>query len=229
MLRRLIILLFTTLLSLGAAQSLEIEAILDHMRTRAESLEDASFLLIGQLIDTDGGRIPLEIEIELIPGVPAGRAYILRPDALADNFIVLDGDTVYNYLFVTNQVTVFDATDPDALGSLLPPDSSGESFDFTFNLEEIFAGWGVAVESYLETPAGNAYALRFENPQPEFSVEHVDALVLDGSWMPYILTFYQPDGSVIAELAFEEYVLDQGLALADLTYIPEDAEIIDER
>lgn len=229
MLKRHLILLFTTLLGIGAAQSLETEAILDQMRTRAESLQDASFLLTGQLIDTDGSQIPLEIEIELIPGVPAGRAYILRPDALADNFIVLDGNTVYNYLFVTNQVTVFDATDPDALGSLLPADSTGESFDFTFNLEEIFEGWGVAVEGYQETPAGNAYALRFENPQPEFYVEYVEALVLDGSWVPYGLTFYQPDGNVIAELAFEEYALDQGLALADLTYIPEDAEIIDER
>jgi hypothetical protein len=39
-----------------------------------------------------------------IPGIPAAGLYILQPDAIADNQIVVDGDVVRSYTFLTNQV-----------------------------------------------------------------------------------------------------------------------------
>jgi hypothetical protein len=43
------------------------------------------------------------------PSRPIG-LYILQPDAIADNQIVVVGDEVRNYTFLTNQVSLFDAS-----------------------------------------------------------------------------------------------------------------------
>ncbi|HEX7021490.1 MAG TPA: hypothetical protein VF171_01445, partial [Trueperaceae bacterium] len=61
------------------------------------------------------------------------------------------------------------------------------------------------------------------------AVDHVDAKVLDKTWLPTQLTFVRPDGSVLADLHFDQTKLDQGLDPADLRAIPPDAEVIDER
>ena len=130
-------------------------------------MQDASFLLTGSLYDADGTEIPLEIETQVMPVEEVGRAFFIQPDALADNFIVVDDDAVYNYLFLTNQVTVLDISDPDALGGLFPeaeargPKKPQEEFDFSLNLDKLFLGWEMSVEGYSESPAGNVYDLRF--------------------------------------------------------------------
>lgn len=219
------------LLAPAAAQDLSADEVLDEMQAAAEALEDASFLLTGNLIDPDGTRIVLEVEIELIPDARAARATFLQPDALADNFIVLDGEVVYNYNFLTNQATLFDANDPDALGGLVSEEQIQEDggVDLSLDLEKLFAGWDVTVTGYAETPAGPAYELRFQNIDVEADIDHVAASVLDGSFLPYGLTFVKRDGSTLADLRFEDLVTDQGLDPEDVTYVPEDAEIIDER
>jgi len=227
---RLFLSLLLLLAGYALAQGLTSDEILANLTTTADSLQDASFLLTGRLIDSDGTEIALEIEIEFIPKKQIARAYILQPDALADNFIVLDGDSIYNYIFLTNQITIFKADDPDALGGLIPQ-GDGSTFEVTLDLDTLFAGWQTGVESYLDTPAGPAYQLRFDNldSSPDVLIDHVTATVIDESWIPYQLVFYQEDGSVLAELKFEDFIRDQGLDPAEITYLPEDAEIIDER
>ncbi len=221
--------LLAALASLATAQDLSADDVLARMKERAETLRDASFLLTGNLIDPDGTEIALEIEVELVTEPQVARAYFIQPDALADNFIVLDGDAVYNYVFLTNQVTVFDANDPDALGGLLPAEQDGRALELTLDLDRLFAGWEVEVADYLDTPEGSAYLLRFRNGDPEAVVTSVEATVLDELWTPYQLVFYQSASSVLADLAFEHLALDQGLDPEDVAFIPDDAEVIDER
>lgn len=215
------------------AQELSADEVLDHLEASADALEDASFLLTGNLIDPDGTRIALEIEIQVVPEARAASAYIIQPDALADNQIVLDGEVVYNYLFLTNQVQVFDADDPDALGGLLPEREGGGPVDVDIDLGAVFAGYDASVADYVDTPLGPAYRLRFSNREQDAVVVYVEALVTDGDatgeWTPYRLTFYQEGDVVMAELTFEDFVRDQGLDPTEVTYLPEDAEVIDER
>jgi hypothetical protein len=212
------------------AQDLGVDAVLHKLEERSATLRDVSFLLKGQLIDADGTEITLEIEVQAITEVPALRAYFIQPDALADNFVVLDNDKLYNYLFVTNQAMLFDASDPDALGGLLPQDDQGNIFTLSLDLEEVFSGFRTSLTGYVKTPAGNAYILEFENIDGTIvTIGSVHAQIVDEEWYPYRLTYFHRDGRLLFDLVFEEFQPNRGLATADVTFIPGDAEIIDER
>ena len=227
-LRTLLLALLLPLTAAASAQDLDSDRVLDNMRVTAETLQDASFLLLGRIVDADGTDIALEIEVQYVPEARAASAYIIQPDALADNIIVLDGDTVANYTYLTNQVTLFSSNDPDALGGLFGADE-GESFEFSTDLGQVFSGYEVTVEGYQASPVGDAYLLRFANIDEAANVHHIDAEVVDGAWYPYSLVFFRSDGSVLAELTFEDFASDQGLDPAEVIYLPDDAEIIDER
>jgi outer membrane lipoprotein-sorting protein len=223
-----ILLAATSLVLLAApvsAQQLTADEVLDNIQREAEATEDASFLLTGRLIDPDGTAIALEVEVEVIPGERAARASFIQPDALADNVIVFDDDAVYNYLFLTNQVTVFDADDPDALGGLLGAGEEAEAPSLTLDLEKLFAGWDASVVGY----ENGAYRLRLDNKEQGATLDHVLATVQEGTWVPTRLVLMGEGDKMVAELFIEDFRRDQGLSVADVTYIPEDAEVIDER
>jgi len=100
------LLILVLFVSFAFAQDLSKEEILENLELRAESLEDASFLLTGKLIDGDGTEFPLEIDVQAMPKANLARADFFQPDALADNFILFDDDKLYNYIFLTNQATL---------------------------------------------------------------------------------------------------------------------------
>jgi outer membrane lipoprotein-sorting protein len=207
------------------AQQLSADEVLENMKREAEATEDASFLLTGQLIDPDGTAIALEVEVEVIPGAEAARASFIQPDALADNVVVFHDDTVYNYIYLTNQVTLFDADDPDALGGFLSGAEEGGGFTMSIDLDELFAGWEATVEGYED----GAYRLRLDNKEEDADLDHVLATVQEGTWVPSKLMLIGQDDQTVAELFVEEFSRDQGLSVEDVTYIPDDAEVIDER
>lgn len=233
------------------AQDMSAEAILAELEATAESTVDSQFLLAGDITDADGTVYTLEIDVQIMPEEELAYAYIIQPDAIADNFIILDGDVVYNYQYLTNQVILLPADDPDALGGLLPADAdvgeeSEQSFEVQLNLNMLFEGWQPSVEGYTSTPEGDAYVLRFDNvsEQEEILIDYVRAQVLDGSlegqtWAPYQLEFFDiadtadtadtADATPVATLVFRDFMRNVGLDPEDLRYLPPDAEIIDER
>lgn len=216
----------------GTAQqdaALDADTVLETISQAADALQDVSFLLTGRLVDPDGTTIALEVEIRVIPDLPVASAYIIQPDALADNQIVLDGDAVYNYTFLTNQVTVFDASDPDALGGLLPTGEDGASATISFDLGAIFEGYVASIDEVFDGPYGTTYRILFTNRDPEAMVLDVIALVPTSDWLPRQLQFLQSDGTLLAELNAEDMQIDTGLDPAEVRYLPEDAEVIDNR
>lgn len=214
-------------LSAALAQS-DAETILDRVAERTAALEDAAFLLTGRLIDPDGTEIALEIDVQLVPEARAASAYIVQPDALADNIVVLDGDTVANYTFLTHQVTLFDASDPDALGGLVGAGADG-AMELTFDLNRTFAGYEASTLGTADTEHGPATVVRLDNVEEGATIAWVEATVPDALDLPTRLLFYGSDGALLAEVAVEELRLDVGLTAEEVTYLPEDAEIIDER
>ena len=218
------------IMNLVFSQDLTVDQVLDNMKAKAEAIESAHFLLTGRLIDPDGSEIVLEVDVGLMPKVQTTRAEFFQPDALADNFIILDKDAVYNYVYLTNQATIFSADDPDALGGILP-EREGHQNDgsFDFDLEKLFSGWNASLDGYEETGAGNVYKIRFDNKEEDVVINHVNVVVLDKEWIPISMEFVKADGSLMTELFFEDMEIDGGLSLDDLLYIPDDAEIIDER
>lgn len=213
----------------AAAQDLDVDTVLDNVTTAARNLRDASFLLEGKLVDTDGTTIALEIEIQVVPPASLASAYIIQPDALADNEIVLDGAAVYNYTFLTNQVMVFDADDPDALGGLLPKGEDGSSAEISFDLGAIFAGYVATIAGIEQGPTGDVYVIEFKNKDPEALILDVVARVAASDWLPRQLVFMEDGGRVMAELNTTDLVIDQGLDPDEVRRLPDDAEVIDNR
>ena len=222
-------LLASLLLASAYAQDLSADEITANMKAAGESLQDASFTVTGSLVDPDGTEIQLEVITQVIPGAKAARAEFLQPDALADNFIVLNDEAVYNYTFLTNQATIFTTQDPDALGGLFPEGNVDEGFDFTLDPNQLLRGWEAEVQGYSESPVGNVYEMRFFNEEAEAIVSYVDATIVDGAWYPYTLAFFDVDDTELIDLTVQDYTQDQGLDAEDVTYIPDDAELIDER
>jgi outer membrane lipoprotein-sorting protein len=210
------------------AQERSADEILDEVAATAEQLADAAFLLTGRLIDADGTEIALELEVQVLPDARVASAYILQPDALADNIIVLDGDAVYNYTFLTHQVTIYDADDPDALGGLIGAGDDGE-IETTFDLERLFSGYGASLAGEADTPEGPATVVRLDNLEEGAVIASVDATIPDSTSLPYRLEMRDQDGELLAELRFEQLRTGLGLDPEEVAYLPEDAEIIDER
>lgn len=218
------------LAGLAAAQEPpSVETILDNVTQAARDLQDASFLLTGRVIDADGTEFALEIEVQVIPGQDLASAYIIQPDALADNQIVLDGASVYSYSFLTNQVTIFDADDPDALGGILPTGQDGATANLSLDIGQILEGYDAELVGVEDGPDGPVYRLAFANRDREAMILDVDAWVLAADWLPRRLVFKEEDGRVVAELNAEQLVVNQGLDPAEVRALPEDAEVIDNR
>jgi outer membrane lipoprotein-sorting protein len=219
-----LLLAVTVLCSLTVfAQELSADEIVANLTERAEAVQDATFLMTGNLIDADGQEIPLEVTIATIPAENLLRADFLQPDALADNFIVVDDQNVYNYVYLTNQVSVFDLGDPEALAGL----SFTNDFNFTLNIASLFEGWTTSSQGLSD----GAYTLRFDNNEADQGVRigYVEATVADETWLPSSMNFYSPDDVLIAELFFSDYAVDAGLNPDDVRYIDPSAEVIDER
>lgn len=214
----------------ASAQDLPpVEEVLDNVTAAARDLRDASFLLTGRLVDADGTEIPLEIEVRVIPSQDLASAYIIQPDALADNQVLLDGAAVYSYSFLTNQVTVFDADDPDAFGGLLPAGQDGAKATLSLDLGAVLAGYEAELVGVEDGPQGTLYRLTFANRDREAMILDVDAWVLASDWLPRRLVFKEAGGRVVAELNAEQLAVDQGLDPEEVRALPEDAEVIDNR
>ena len=221
--------LFAVLTLGGAARAQDVDSVLANVEQAARALQDVSFLLEGKLVNADGTTIALEIDILAVPGQNLASAYIIQPDALADNIIVMDGPAVYNYTFMTNQVMIFDADDPDALGGLLPAGEDGASANFSFDLGAIFAGFEASIVEQFDGPHGETYRLRFANKDPAAAILDVIALIPTSDWLPRTLIFMQADGHVLAELHAERLERDTGLDPEYVRELPSDAEVIDNR
>ncbi len=215
--------------ALAQESELDVDTILDNIAGAASDLQDVSFLLTGSITDPDGTTIALEVDFEIVPSEVVARAYILQPDALADNEIILDRDAVYNYTFLTHQVMVFDSNDPDALGGLLPASEDGASANISFDLAAIFAGYEASVVGFGDSPHGPAYTLHFSNDDPSALILDVEAVVPVSDWLPRRLVFMETGGRVLAVLNAENLRADRGLDVSALRELPFDAEIIDNR
>jgi outer membrane lipoprotein-sorting protein len=230
LLRRLALLGALLVAATANAQQPDVSTLLDNIKSAANAIQDATFTVTGKLVDADGTVIPLDVDIQTIPPKHLASAYINQPDALADNQIVLDGNVVKNYTFLTNQITLFDANDPDALGGLLPASPAGQGApQISFDLGAIFAGYDASIKDVKQTGGTTTYVLDFTNKDPKANILNVEATVPSSDWLPRRLVFLQKGDRVIADLNVTNLKLDQGLDPKKVAYLPKDAEVIDNR
>lgn len=222
-----VVLLISVMAASSALAQEDATALLAEVSTSVDEIRDLSLLLTGRIVDVGGSEISLEIEFLAIPDEEALSAYVLQPDAFADNMIVLDGDVIANYTFLTHQVTLFDANDPAAFGGFLLADVANPS-TLTLDATRWFDGWTAQVSGVGDTPAGPVTVMRLENPEA-LDVAWVELTIRDDVLLPYDMRFYDADDRLFGELRFENLQVDTGLARDEVIYLPEDAEVIDER
>jgi outer membrane lipoprotein-sorting protein len=222
------LLVIAALVPSARAQTHDVDAVLAALEARAAEIVDLSFVLEGQLIDEGGQTFRVEVEVLAIPGIPAAGMYILQPDAIADNQVVVDGDVVRSYTFLTNQVSLYDVDDPDAFGGLIEAGPDG-GLPISLDLAAVFADWDAQVVGEESTARGPALVLRFDNRDPAATMQYVLATVIEGSWDPWRLTFYRAGDALFADLHFRDLEVNTGLTRADVTYLPDDAEVLDRR
>jgi outer membrane lipoprotein-sorting protein len=211
------------------------DQVLEKLRESADRTQDASFVLYGTLLAEDGTQHRIEVETEILPALNLARLYILQPDALADNFIILAEDATYSYNYLTNQVIIYAPGDPAAFGPLAgdsaadPAAADGGSFRLTLDVDELFSGWEVELAGHTESAEGPAYVLDFLNADPEAAIGTASVTVPESSWLPRAISVFSRDGSLLAELEILDLETDSGLTAAELLWLPPDAEVIDER
>jgi outer membrane lipoprotein-sorting protein len=212
----------------AAAQARDVDEVLAALEASAAAVVDLSFVLEGQLIDADGQLYALEVEVLALPEVPAAGLYIIQPDAIADNQVIVEGDEVRSYTYLTNQVSVFDIDDPDAFGGLIDVEADG-ALPTSLDLAAVFEGWDASLVDEEDTEVGTVVTIRFDNLDPDAQIAYVLVRVLAGTWDPLQLTFFRDGDELFADLHIRGLVRDQGLTLEDVTYLPDDAEVLDRR
>lgn len=210
--------------ALAQPESAEVlQALQDTLYTTA----DVSFLATGQLRAADGTTYPLEIEVEALPQEQLLRLFILQPDALADNFIIVTPDDLYNYNYLTNQIVVYDSADPQAYGPLAG--DADMSFELTLDLGELFQGWDAQVTGEADTPGGPAWQLELTNVDANANIASATILVLQDSSFPQQLSVVTSAGEPMLSIETSMVEFNTGLSSDDLMWYPPDAELIDER
>ncbi len=205
------------------------ETILESSSEAVQAVSDASFLVQGTTVGPDGGVMQVDLEVLAIRDPLAVSVYVFAPAALADNILAFDEDTLYDYAFITNQLTLSDLDDPDALGG---PFGSFEPGTLTqaFDLNEALAAWnGSILEDGVDTPRGPATRLGFENPDATADVGRAVVDIVDRDRLPYRLELLTQDGDTFAELRLVDLQVDTGLTRDDVLAFPPDAQVIDER
>ena len=63
--------------------------------------------LVGKIVGPGGELQEADMTVKSLPSLKITRIEFSKPDALADNYLVITPEKVYNYLFLTNQVVVY--------------------------------------------------------------------------------------------------------------------------
>jgi outer membrane lipoprotein-sorting protein len=224
--KRWLLALLSLIVLTGYAQELTAEDVLVKLEERSETMQDVSFLITGKLIDADAQEFNLEIQVQMIPDENIVRMDFFQPDAVADNFMIIDKDGLYSYNFLTNQVTIFNVGDSAALGGILPASENRGGYQFTLNMTELFAGWNVSLDGYTD----GMYNLHYTNKVTEdVTIGYVDVAVDESLWLPAEMRFYSLEKQLLSELAITNYAINQNLDPEEVRYIDDTAEVIDER
>ncbi len=226
--RRLLLLLSATLVASGAlAQEPTADELISRMQETIDATTDASFLVTGELLGSDGTTYQLELEVEAMPAEQLIRIFIIQPDALADNFIIVTPEELYNYNYLTNQVVVYDAGDPQAYGPLAG-DAEGD-FELSLDLAGLFAGWQAEVLGPNDTRFGPAQELMLTNLDENANIARAVVYVLEESGFPHRVILQTATGDTMLFIELGQVEFDTGLSAEDLLWYPPDAELIDER
>jgi len=209
------------LASAGLAQSAN-----ELLRASAELLNARPWKveLVGQVAGPGGEPQPADLKVQAVPEARMVRIDFVKPDALADNYLVITPEKVYNYLFLTNQVVVYprDRARVEGLGFDLSRLGDLQDLEDRHDLT-----WDAPIA--VEFDGRAAWKLTGRPADPETSGFARAVLWLDReSRLPLRSAFYGPEDRVLSDLEWRDFAFTE-LDPEALVRFPPDAEWIEKR
>lgn len=210
------------LIPLAFAQGVTVDSVLKNLETTQKNTKDYSGKVTGSA-EQDNSRTRFEVRIAGITASKLTRVDFLAPDALADNFLIIDNQNSFNYQFITNQVTIQKISDNTNVGG----------FNFNFNaLNDPQATFGQNQVDFKpltteNTPAGKAYVLDATPKKgAKLDFDRLKVWVLESGWRVYRAQSLDTKNVVQFDVTVTEWKANSGLKASDLCKVPKDAEVI---
>lgn len=211
-----------SLIPLALAQGVTADSILKNLDATQKNTKDFSAKVSGSAEQNDS-RTKFEVKIAGITASKLTRVEFLAPDALADNFLIIDNQNSYNYQFITNQVTIQKNANASEVGG----------FNLNFNalndLQTTFPSNQVDFKPVTSetTPAGKAYILdATPKKSSNLNFDRLKVWVLESGWRVYRTQSFDAKGVMQFDITISDWKVNAGLKASELCKIPKDAEVI---
>ena len=206
------------LASAQSASTLTADSIIAKVGAAQKSVKDLSFKVSGTA-NLEGGPQKIDLDVQAIPAQNLARINFNAPDALADNVVVADKNTVSNYLFLTNQVIVQDANKAAGAG--------GVGVDFS-QLSDATALLGKNFDTKLvgSSKSGPATVYVLDATFKNGGTDRSRVYITDQGWRPVRVQVLSGAGKVVSDLNITGYKTNAGLSAAKLRALPRDAEVV---
>lgn len=221
-LKTLLTLTTMSLIPLALAQGVTADSILKNLDATQKNTKDFSAKVSGSAEQNDS-RTKFEVKIAGITASKLTRVEFLAPDALADNFLIIDNQNSYNYQFITNQVTIQKNANASEVGG----------FNLNFNalndLQTTFPSNQVDFKPVTSetTPAGKAYILdATPKKSSNLNFDRLKVWVLESGWRVYRTQSFDAKGVMQFDITISDWKVNAGLKASELCKIPKDAEVI---
>lgn len=212
--------LLTVLLMGSAALAQTAEDIISKVQANQKTIKDVTIRVVGKA-ELDAGAQSIDLDILAMPASNLTRISFNAPDALADNVVVIDKNTVYNYLFLTNQVTV---------QSSKKARMEGFNFDFTrfadFSTELSKDKFNLKLISTDTVKEGKVYVIEATPKEQDLGFTKTRVTILENGWRPLKMQALDSKGKLLADLNFTTWKTNTGLKASTLKSLPKDAQVI---
>ena len=209
------------LLVLGLALALSAEEVIKRLDSYLKS-GPWEALIEGEIMLPTGELAKTKMKVYVLPAEKIARIEFFAPDSVADNFVVITPEKVYNYLFLTHQVVVYPREKARIEGLGVSLSRLGD-FEGLAEAEGIL--WKIAATE--KTEVGEAYLLVGRPEDPETAgFLRVELWVLKDPPVPYRYRVYDLEGELVLDLFWRDFKRTR-LTKDDLLAYPPDAEVIE--
>jgi len=205
-------------LMLGVASAQTASEIVAKVDAAQRAAKDISFKVTGTA-NLESGAQKFDMDLSMIPAQNLVRVNFNAPDALADNVIISDGKKVYNYLYLTNQVTVQDVSKTTS--------AAGFNVNFAqFADASQYLTSRYTVKIVDTATQGGAKVFVLEATPKDGGNDRNRVWITDQGWRPVRVQSVNSAGRVVADLSISNYKTNSGLTATKLKALPKDAEVI---
>ena len=180
--------------------------------------------LVGKIVGPGGEAQEADFIIKTLPAEKIVRIEFQKPDALADNYVVITPEKVYNYLFLTNQVIAYPREkarieglgfDLSRMGDLRKLEENGE------------VNWGAPEETNFKgRPAWRITGRAAEPATTGFA--RIEAWISKKPVSLLRTVFYSASGEVLSDLEWTNFK-HVSFSRDELVSFPPDAEWIEKK